>query len=105
MSKTSVGQKDRTTFGQLPEQIKKHYKEYAAKYAECSMEGKGSADLSTWIFGNVWLRENTDLELNLPPQAVLQFFLEPGWLWIDCWEKTTTGWVLTHSSQSSDGQG
>jgi hypothetical protein len=95
----AVRGKDRTTFNQLPEKIRKYYGEHSAEYLEYSH----STECSTWTFWNVWLREEP--VQHLPPQAVLQFSPEPqsGKYWIDCREKTPTDWVLTHSNQTTEG--
>jgi hypothetical protein len=67
---TTFSLKDKVTFDQLPEQIQQYY------------VGPPSPAES------LWLKET---------QAVLIFSPQPPHRsWIDRWEKTTSGWVLTN---------
>jgi hypothetical protein len=104
-------EKDRVTFDQLPEQIRKHYAEHFAEYGGCSIPPPANlahpecptcsnyrrnlahgvpSGCSTWVFWHIWLWED---------KAFLQFSLVPGELWVDGWKKSSDGnWVSTQSA-------
>ena len=111
----------RVIFRKLPEQIRKHYGEHFSKYSiegdflngndyrqwiytlsenmrknelrdfvACSKARGAPKECSTWAFWHVSFSKD---------EAMLQFSLVPGKLWIDCWEKTPDGdWVLPQSA-------